>query len=114
MIVVVANNTAKTYESSLASRLERAIEFFGVKCIASDADNIGNVIKELGCKVIVRGLRDEKDFRYEQVITDYNRRVNGLETFYIPTPPSLQNISSSSIKGLAACSINRTNSVGPR
>ena len=105
VLVFVANNSEKNYQHPLSIRRENAQKFLGVPCIAASSNNIGDEIKSFGCEIIIRGIRDEKDFRYEQAITDYNRRVNGIETIYIPAPPEFQHISSSAIKGISVCSI---------
>lgn len=99
VLVVVANNNEKTYTKELQERMRDVSAFIpNTQVYGCDSNNIGPFITDLGCVAIVRGLRDEKDFCYEQTITEYNRRVNELETIYIPAPPELQNISSSSLK----------------
>lgn len=100
VLVIVANNDKKTYQSSLGDRLQMARVAFknAYDVIASDSDNIGDDIKENRCVAIIRGIRDSNDFDYEQTIADWNRENNNLETFYIPCPPQFRNVSSTNIK----------------
>lgn len=99
VIVVVANNASKTYNSSLEDRLELArIAFSRCVVYSSDSDNIGTLIKNKGCDAIIRGLRDENDFKYEQQVADWNRENNNLETIFVACPPMLRNVSSTKIR----------------
>ncbi len=98
VFVVVANNVNKVYKKPLDQRLLDAQYFLSVPCIASDATNIGDIIKSAGCTHIIRGLRNVDDFVYEQDVTDFNWCVNDLKTFYVPAPPHLRGVSSTKIK----------------
>jgi len=81
-----------------AQKLFSVHEDDGITVAYCDADNIGTIIKKWGCEIIIRGVRNTKDFEYEQKIADYNRSVNGLETIYIPCPPDLRDMSSTKIR----------------
>lgn len=99
MIVFAANNANKTYSKSLELRADNAKEFFiGCKVVKADSENIGDTIKSEGCSTIVRGLRNGEDFEYEQIVSDFNRSVNGLVTIYIPCPEELRNVSSTKLR----------------
>lgn len=99
IVIFVANNVNKTYAKNLEMRTEDATKFFNdCKVVAADADNIGNIIKSEGCIAIIRGLRDTKDFEYEQTISDFNRTVNGLNTIYIPCPEEYRGVSSTKLR----------------
>jgi len=51
-----------------------------------------------GAKFIVRGLRNQNDFSYEQPIAQMNKEIGGVETVFIASSPELSNISSSIVK----------------
>jgi len=55
--------------------------------------------KRLGA-VIIRGLRDSKDFEYEQHIAEINKKVGDVDTVFIVCDPSLNCISSSMVREL--------------
>ena len=58
--------------------------------------------RQLGAKVMVRGLRLVGDFEYELQLAQNNRVLNpGVETVCIPTSPGVGFISSTQIKELA-------------
>lgn len=56
---------------------------------------------ELGCNVIVRGLRNEQDLIYETDMAVVNRMLKpGIETIYLPCKPELSFVSSSMVREL--------------
>jgi len=54
--------------------------------------------KNLGCNWLVRGLRNEKDFIYEETVADYNEKIGNLQTIYFRADENLKEISSSKFK----------------
>ena len=54
-----------------------------------------------GVKVTVRGLRDEKDYNYENTMARYNLDMYPeIITVYIPTPANLSHVSSTAIRNI--------------
>jgi pantetheine-phosphate adenylyltransferase len=51
-----------------------------------------------GVGAILKGLRGEGDFDFELKMAQMNRRLSGVETFFLPTSPQWSFISSSLIK----------------
>lgn len=98
VVVFVANNPDKNYKHTLAERVEIARVFFDTPVVGCELDNIGEMIKQFGCQAIVRGIRDQRDFVYEEVITKFNLTRNGLPTIYIPAPDNLKGVSSTAIR----------------
>lgn len=98
VIVFVANNPDKLYKKTMDERIEEAHAFFGTPVVGCELDNIGSLIHEYGCKAIVRGIRDQRDYVYEEVITKFNLTRNGLPTIYIPAPDNLKGVSSTAIR----------------
>lgn len=99
VVIIVANNPDKHYKLTMPERVEQAIEYFGTtNVVGVDAENIGAAIRENGCSAIVRGIRDQRDYTYEEVITKFNLTRNGLPTIYIPSPDHLKGVSSSAIR----------------
>ena len=70
-----------------------------IKVIASDETSSDLAIK-LNCKAIVRGLRSITDFDYEIQLAQINKDIsdNQVNTICLFADPTLQNISSSTVK----------------
>ncbi|MFR9751970.1 pantetheine-phosphate adenylyltransferase [Nocardia sp. 004] len=58
--------------------------------------------REQGVTAIVKGLRDAGDFGYELQMAQMNKKLSGVDTFFIATNPSLSFLSSSLVKEVAA------------
>jgi pantetheine-phosphate adenylyltransferase len=54
-----------------------------------------------GAGVIVKGLRSAADYDYELQMAQLNRRMTGVDTFFLPTAPEHAFISSSWVKEIA-------------
>ena len=53
--------------------------------------------KDNGCNFLVRGIRDDMDYYYEENIAEINEEISGLDTIYVRAG-SLGGISSSTVK----------------
>ena len=100
--VVVMNNREKQYLFSLEERYALCRAAF-----AADAritvDRYEGLFYEYVSRVgreafVVKGMRDEKDFLYERIITEYNYQHGGLETLYLDAREELRNVSSSLVR----------------
>ncbi|MGQ4597461.1 pantetheine-phosphate adenylyltransferase [Nocardia sp. R6R-6] len=58
--------------------------------------------REQGITAIVKGLRDAGDFGYELQMAQMNKKLSGVDTFFIATNPSFSYLSSSLVKEVAA------------
>ncbi|MBF6296466.1 pantetheine-phosphate adenylyltransferase [Nocardia amamiensis] len=58
--------------------------------------------REQGITAIVKGLRDFGDFGYELQMAQMNKKLSGVDTFFIATNPSFSYLSSSLVKEVAA------------
>lgn len=56
--------------------------------------------RQSGASLILRGIRNVKDFEYEREIADVNRRIAGIETVLLFTEPELSCISSLMVREL--------------
>ncbi|MDD2445744.1 MAG: pantetheine-phosphate adenylyltransferase [Clostridia bacterium] len=54
--------------------------------------------KRLGCKWLVRGVRNEIDYKYEEEIADYNYRMAHMQTIYFRAENEFKEISSSKVR----------------
>ncbi|WP_328404105.1 pantetheine-phosphate adenylyltransferase [Nocardia sp. NBC_00403] len=55
-----------------------------------------------GITAIVKGLRDAGDFGYELQMAQMNKKLSGVDTFFIATNPLFSFLSSSLVKEVAA------------
>ncbi len=107
VILLVANDPAKNYMFNQNERLLVA------SCVAEDLSKEGYLVEahalcdgyvtdyahQIGASVLVRGLRDVVDYESETKLANVNRSTNPeIETVFIPTPPELGVISSSTVK----------------
>jgi pantetheine-phosphate adenylyltransferase len=56
-------------------------------------------------ELIIRGIRPGRSLEYEEDLMFWNRRLGGPETIFIPTPPEINQISSTIIRELASYDI---------
>ena len=61
-----------------------------------------DVAREIGANLIIKGLRGETDYAYEQPMALMNRHLTGIETVFLPGDPAFGQVSSSLIKQVAA------------
>ncbi len=58
--------------------------------------------KQVGAKILVRGIRSVSDFEYEINLANINKVLApGIETVFLPTSPDLAVVSSSMVKEVA-------------
>ncbi|WP_067571660.1 pantetheine-phosphate adenylyltransferase [Nocardia acidivorans] len=58
--------------------------------------------KEQGVTAIVKGLRDATDLGYEMQMAQMNRKLTGVDTYFIATNPQYGFVSSSLVKEVAS------------
>jgi pantetheine-phosphate adenylyltransferase len=58
--------------------------------------------KQEGIGAIVKGLRDAIDFGYELQMAQMNKKLTGVDTFFIATNPTFSFLSSSLVKEVAS------------
>lgn len=67
--------------------------------VVTDSGLLIHLFERLGADVIVKGLRSETDYRYEQTHALWNREHDPrAETLYMPTDPALAEISSTRVR----------------
>jgi pantetheine-phosphate adenylyltransferase len=104
LIVAVAINTEKDALFSSEEKLKL------IKENLVDLDNVEvdfargllvDFAKSKKADVIVRGIRNVRDYEYERDIFEINYRLSGIETILIPAKANNQDISSSGLKEIA-------------
>jgi pantetheine-phosphate adenylyltransferase len=100
--VVVMNNREKTYRFSLSERFEICrlalkddpritVDFYEGMLY----EYLLNLPEE---KVLVKGVRNEKDFLYERKMASFNLEHSGVETLYLDAKEELKEISSTVVR----------------
>lgn len=98
VVVFIASNPNKQYFYSLEERLSKSEELFNCQVLISTSEFVAEDIISNGISFVARGLRDTKDYIYEEEITDFNYLNFGIKTIYIPSYECIKKISSSAIK----------------
>jgi len=115
--VVISVNPDKKYMFNENERFEMLSEmikpFDNVELHIWDG-LIVNYAKQVGAKVLVRGIRTQNDFLYEFDLALMNKALDAnIETMFIPTDEEFAIVKSSSIKELAKFGGNISKMVPP-
>ncbi len=104
VFVALLINPEKKYLFSKGDRIKIA------EMTCSELDNVAVVYSEgytadlaaeLGCSVIVKGVRNAEDLEYERKMARFNaRRVPGLETLFLPAEEEMCEVSSTLVRTL--------------
>lgn len=102
IIAMGVNQEKKTFftfeqRQQMISRLFKPNPRVKVKCYKGLTVDLA---KETGAKFILRGVRSVADFEYERTIAEVNRKITGIETFFLFTEPEYAHISSSVVREL--------------
>ena len=99
--VVVMNNREKTYRYSLEERYQLCREAFlgedRVTVCYSDG-MLYEYLAERPDAVLVKGVRNEKDFLYEQGMASFNYEHCGVETLFLPAGEEYRFVSSTLVR----------------
>ena len=106
LIVVVMNNPKKNYWFNLDERKNLISKIFeGDKSIKVDehAGLLVDFMAKNSCGILIKGLRDVKDFSEEMTYSFANKKLsNGeVDTIFIPTSEKYTYVSSTFVKELA-------------
>lgn len=99
-IVMFVNEAKKSFfsaEKRLSWLRKIAAKYPNVKADA-DTGFVADYVKRNEISVIVRGVRNEEDLRYEIPMAEYNLEHGGAETMLLCANRSLENVSSSRIR----------------
>ena len=118
VVVAVAENTGKSPAFGLEQRVALAREVLAghrnVEVVAFNSLLV-QFAREIGAKVILRGLRAVSDFDYEFQLAGMNRRLAAdLETVFLTPADQYTYISSSLVREIAALGGDVTGFVHPR
>lgn len=103
IIVAIMTNTSKkplfSYDEKLRLIQDNVASLNNVEVVAVESDLTVNVMHRLNASILVRGVRDVKDFEYEREIAAMNSRLAPeIETVLLLARPEYSFLSSSMIK----------------
>lgn len=103
--VVISVNPEKHYlftEEERKSMMDELVKEFPNVTVHICNSLIVNYAKQIGAKVLIRGIRSTNDFSYEFDLAHMNQNLNPeIETLFLPTKEKYAIVKSSSIKELA-------------
>lgn len=106
VVVAVMTNPAKQSTFSLEERLgllrAALAGIDGVRVVDVGGGLLVDFCTRVGAGAVVKGLRSGTDVAYEMPMALMNRHLSGLETVFLPGDPTLEHISSSLVKEVAA------------
>lgn len=105
LVIAVAVNTSKSALFSSEEKVqlidEAVKDLANVRVITVQGLTV-DLFKELKATTLVRGLRDEEDYRYERQIAEMNHQLeNSVETVFLMARPQDTYVASSIIKEIA-------------
>lgn len=101
IVIAVGVNTSKSPYFSLEKRIAHIKNLFANEprvIVQTFSGLTVTFCKENDCTHILRGLRDTKDFNYEQPIALLNRDMADIETVFVMPDPQLMAINASIIR----------------
>ena len=104
LIVATGVNQSKNRLFGPQERIEmltELVEPFPNVRIGSFEGLVVDYCRAEGAAVMVKGLRSAADYDYELQMAQLNRRMTGVDTFFLPTAPEHAFISSSWVKEIA-------------
>ncbi|RZT13533.1 phosphopantetheine adenylyltransferase [Kribbella sp. VKM Ac-2569] len=104
LIVATGVNQSKNRLFGPQERIEmltELVEPFPNVRIGSFEGLVVDYCRAEGAGVMVKGLRSAADYDYELQMAQLNRRMTGVDTFFLPTAPEHGFISSSWVKEIA-------------
>ncbi|AMV59808.1 Phosphopantetheine adenylyltransferase [Pediococcus damnosus] len=105
LVVAVGVNTTKTTLFSTEEKvhlIEEAVSpLKNVRVVTTQGLTV-DLFKKLGATTLIRGLRDEADYRYERQIAEMNHQLDSqVETIFLMARPQDTYVASSIIKEIA-------------
>lgn len=104
IIIAIGSNAEKKHMWSLQQRkaaIETLFKNNDTIKVATYQGLTATFCKKQGAQYILRGLRNSKDFEYEQSIAQANDKVNGIDSVFIIARPEYGFISSSIVRDIA-------------
>lgn len=103
VVIAIGVNTKKTPFFSLERRKKHIQSLFNERVLVIDYQGLTvDFCMRFDSPVIIRGLRDNKDFEFEKSIAFMNRDLSGMETIFLLTDIQYSHLNSSIIREVYA------------
>ena len=103
VVVAVGYNSEKGGAATIEERVatidavysgDNRVEVRSYSCLTMD------FAREVGADVLLRGVRNVKDFEYERELADVNKQIGGIDTVLLVSEPGYSSVSSSVVREL--------------
>ena len=103
VIVAIGYNSEKGGASTVEERVAAIAAVYKGDCRVEVRSYNGltmDFAREVGADVLLRGVRNIKDFEYERELADVNRQLGGIDTVLLVSEPGYSSVSSSVVREL--------------
>jgi pantetheine-phosphate adenylyltransferase len=104
VVIGIGVNSTKNYMYDLDKRISHIKSLFGknenIRVEPFQSLTV-DFCKKINATMIIRGLRDSKDFQYEKSIAHMNKDISGIDTVFFLTDQNYSAINSSIIREIA-------------
>ena len=101
VMIAVGTNALKNYSFSTVQRINFLIKIIerlpNVRVDAYSGLTV-DYCKKIDAQFILRGLRNPADFQFEEAIAQANKKMSGIDTYFLLTKPEYSFISSSIVR----------------
>ena len=101
VVVCICVNPEKTHlfdEKTRKEMIEKAIADYPNARVDTHHGMTADYAVSIGSEYIVRGIRNEKDAKYELEMADFNRNYRGVRTLFVPASAEIAGISSTLVR----------------
>lgn len=101
VVVCICVNPEKTHlfdEKTRKEMIEKAISDYPNARVDTHHGMTADYAVSIGAEYIVRGIRNEKDAKYELEMADFNRNYRGVRTLFVPASAEIAEISSTLVR----------------
>ncbi len=98
--IAIGENSTKSSFFNLEKRIKHIESLFEddrIKVITFNGLTV-DLCRRLEANIILRGLRDGKDFEYEKSIAHMNYKMSSIDTFFLLTNEALSSINASIVR----------------
>ena len=103
VVIAIGYNCEKVVATALEERVATIVAYYeGNDRVEVRAYNglTMDFAHEVGATVLLRGVRNIKDFEYERELADVNKQIGGIDTVLLVSEPGYSSVSSSVVREL--------------
>ena len=101
VVVCISVNPDKKHlfdEETRKEMLRKAVAEYPNVCVDAQHGMTADYAVSIGASYIIRGIRNEKDAKYELEMADFNRNYRGVRTIFVPAPADIADVSSTLVR----------------